>query len=123
MPNIRPRIFPALVACHSALYAAADLLWNLVPNDAWREFWATIWAVTLLPALWAGYDLGLPLVQPLNSGIFVPVLEPNTAGYVFCIAFWCALYAPLSWWALPMSLKAAGGVHRRLSTALAKTAW
>lgn len=115
MRNARARMFLTLVACHSGLYAAADHLWAAVGNDSWREFWTTVWGASLLPALWAGYRLGLPVVQPLSSAIFLPDLEPNAAGYMLCIAFWCGVYGLISHVAIPAGLKAGRFVHGRFS--------
>ena len=108
-------IFSALITCHFCLYAIADApVAGMLPRSGlWREFWWQVWGVTLAPALLAGYRLGLPVVEPIRIAIFLPTLAPNTLGYVFCLLFWCGVYALLSYTVVPKALCTARAIHRR----------
>jgi len=91
-------IFLALITCHFSLYLIAWSEWELPRSGLWREFWWQVWGVSLAPALLAGYRFGVPaVVEPIRNAIFLPVLEPSTLGYFFCLLVWCAVYGFLSY--------------------------
>lgn len=85
--KMRLWLFVVLACTHTAIYLVTQALPTL--SDYRVSAW--IYGISTYPALLMG-SMGLPVIKPMQVAIFMPVIQPNLAGYCLCLAVWLVIY-------------------------------